>query len=75
MNTPEIWSNRHLREIVEDYVHSERDRRILIRKYCDKKTIGQLAEEFDVSDTTIKNVIYKYGYMIFDIMSRTKPEN
>ena len=48
MLTPKRWSNFRFREIVEEYVHSERNRQILIRKYCDKRTIGQLAEEFEL---------------------------
>ena len=44
METPNRYSNFRLREIVEEFIHSERDRRILIRKYCDKRTINQLAE-------------------------------
>ena len=70
MEIPAIWSNFRLREIVEEFVHSERDRAILIRKYCDKRTIEQCAQEFDVSETTIKNVIYKYSFMIFDMMKK-----
>ena len=42
------WSNYRLREIVEEFVHSERDRAILLRKYCDSRTIEQLAEEFQL---------------------------
>lgn len=70
MEIPAIWSNFRLREIVEEFVHSERDRAILIRKYCDKRTIEQCALEFDVSETTIKNVMYKYSFMIFDMMKK-----
>ena len=75
MELPKRWSNFRLREIVEEYVHSERDRAILIRKYCDKRTICQLAEEFDVSETTIKNIIYKHSFQIFAIMREDEDEN
>ena len=68
MKTPVIYSNRHLREIVEDFIHSERDRKILVRKYCDNRTIIQLAEEFDLSETQIKRIIYHHSFLIFSIM-------
>lgn len=74
MKTPEIYSNHRLREIVEEYVHSERDRGILVEKYCNKKTIFELAELFAISETTVKNVIYKHGY-IFTIMEKDQPKN
>ena len=70
MKIPQKYSNTRLREIVGDFVHSERDRAILIRKYCDKRTVGQLAEEFQVSDTTVKNIIYKHSFMIFDMIEK-----
>ena len=64
------WSNSRLREIVNDYVHHERDRAILIRKHCDHRTIEQLAEEFELSDSQIKRIIYKHTMTIFGIMEK-----
>ena len=64
------WSNSRLREIVDDYVHHERDRAILIRKHCDHRTIEQLAEEFNLSDSQIKRIILKHSSTIFGIMAK-----
>lgn len=64
------YSNSRLREIVEEYIHSERDRKILIRKYCDSRTIEQLAEEYELSVSQIKRIIYKHSIIIFSIMDR-----
>ena len=72
MKVPERYSNFRLREIIEEFIHSERDREILIQKYCNKKTVSQLAEIMDVSETTIKNVIYKHSFLIFSIMEEEK---
>lgn len=66
----EIWSNSRLREIVEEYVHSERDRAVLLRKYCDSRTIEQLAEEFDLSVSQIKRILYKHNITVFRIMEK-----
>ena len=70
MDTPKFYSNFRLREIVEEYIHSERDRQILIEKYCNKKTIGQLAGQFYLSETSIKNIISKGAEIIFTIMEK-----
>lgn len=75
MQTPKRWSNFRFREIVEEYVHSERDRKILVRKYCDKRTIGQLAEEFELSETRIKTILYNEGLSVFSIMAEEKPKD
>lgn len=64
------YSNSRLREIVDEYIHSERDRKILIRKYCDSRTIEQLAEEYELSVSQIKRIIYKHSITIFSIMDR-----
>lgn len=68
MNIPRRYSNYLLSDIIDEFVHSERDRAILKRKYCDKKTINELAEEFNVSETTIKNAMYKWDDLIFSIL-------
>ena len=65
-----LWSNYRLREIVEEFIHSERDRRILLRKYCDKRTIDQLAEEFQMSTSQIKRIITRDGEIVFSIMAK-----
>ena len=75
MNIPKFYSNFRLREIVEEYIHSERDRKILIRKYCDKRTISQLADEFYLSETRIKTIISDGAMIIFTIMEKEKPKD
>ena len=69
METQNRYSNFRLREIVEEFIHSERDRRILIRKYCDKRTIDQLAEEFQMSTSQIKRIITRDEDTVFRIMA------
>lgn len=68
------YSNSRLREIVEEYIHSERDRKILIRKYCDNLTIERLAEEFDISVSQVKRIIYKHSFTIFGMMDKNEPK-
>lgn len=68
MEIPKRYSNFLLREIIEEFVHSERDRYILTRKYCDKRTIRQLADELGISETTVKNVMYNNSFLIFSIL-------
>lgn len=69
------YSNSRLREIVEEYIHNERDRKILIRKYCDSLTFERLAEEFDISVSQVKRIIYKHSFTIFGIMDKEPKEN
>ena len=50
------YSNSRLREIVGEYVHSQRDRQLFVRRYQDDITLEQLAEEFDLSVTQVKRI-------------------
>ena len=59
------YSNSRLREIVGEYVHSQRDRQLFLRRYQDDITLEQLAEEFDLSVTQVKRIIKKHYYTVF----------
>ena len=59
------YSNSRLREIVGEYVHSERDRQLFLRRYQDDITLERLAEEFDLSVTQVKRIIKKHYYTVF----------
>ena len=74
METPKRYSNSRLREIIEDYIHSERDRRILTEKYCNHKTMEQIAEIFELSVSQVKRIITRDGQIIFGIMAELDPE-
>ena len=69
MKAPKRYSNFRFREIVEEYVHSERDRMILVEKFCNKKTMEQIAELFDMSVTQVKRIVTREGITVFDIMA------
>ena len=45
--------------LVEEWVFNSRNRQILKRRLLDSVTIEKLAEEFDMSDAQIKNIINK----------------
>ena len=59
------YSNSRLREIVGEYVHDERARRILIRKYADNATLEKIAEEEELSVSQVKRIIKKHYYTVF----------
>ena len=47
-------------EIINEWVFDERDRQILIRKLLDGVSFERLAEEVDMSERQIKNIVYKH---------------
>ena len=52
-------SNSHWLELINEWVHSERDRYILKRKLIDKHTFEDIAEEVGMSDRQIKTIVTK----------------
>ncbi|MBP5725980.1 MAG: sigma-70 family RNA polymerase sigma factor [Clostridia bacterium] len=74
MDKPTRYSNFRFREIAEEYIHSDRDRRILIEKFCNKKTIEQIAERFELSVSQVKRVIVRDGETVFGIMAEDEPK-
>ena len=52
------YTNSQIAHIIDEYIHSERNRKILKRRYIDGICFEPLAEEFDLSVRQIKNIIY-----------------
>lgn len=59
------YTNSRIREVIEEWIHSERDRRILERRLVDGITFEQLANEFDMSPRQMKNIVYKLQEQLF----------
>lgn len=59
------YTNSQIRRIIEDFIHSERDRKILIRRLIDGVTFEKLAEEQEMSVRQIKNIVYRDEKIIF----------
>jgi AraC-like DNA-binding protein len=59
------YSNSQIRRIIEDFIHSERDRRLLARRLIDGITIDRLSEEFELSPRQVKNILRKDEEIIF----------
>lgn len=59
------YTNSRMIEVVNEYIHSERDRNLLIRRYVDGITYEKLAEEFEISVAQVKRIIYRHENVIF----------
>lgn len=54
------YTNTHITQIIAEHIHSERDRRVLLRRYVDGVTIERLAEEFDLSVGGVKGILRRH---------------
>ena len=59
------YSNSEITRVINEYIHHERNRKLLLRRYVDGLTLESLAGEFGLSVTQVKNIIYKNEDVIF----------
>lgn len=68
MKIPENINRSDVEEAIHQWVigqNGARDRVIMSRRIIDGITFESLAEEFEMSDRQIKNVVYKWQDVIF----------
>lgn len=58
-------SNTKIKEWIDEYIHSERDRALLKRRLCDGICFEPLAEEFDLSVRQTKKIVYNVQERFF----------
>lgn len=59
------YSNSEITNVINEYIHNERNRRLLLRRYVDGICYEPLAEEFGLSVRQVKNIIYHNEEIIF----------
>lgn len=59
------YANSRIAEVIDEYIHNERDRKILKRRFIDGICYEPLAEEFRLSVRQTKNIVYKHEWTIF----------
>ena len=59
------YTNSQISALIDEYIHSERDRAILKRRLIDGLVYEKLAEEFDLSVRHTKKIIYRGQEKLF----------
>lgn len=59
------YTNSGIAVLIDEHIHSERDRAILKRRLIDGICFEPLAEEFDLSVSQIKRIVYKGEKKVF----------
>ena len=58
-------TNSQIENLIDEWIHSERDRKILKRRLIDGICYEPLAWEFDMSVRQMKNIVYKAEARLF----------
>ena len=53
------YTNSAINAVIDEHIHSKRDRIILKSRFIDGLTYEQIAEDVDMSVRQVKNIIYK----------------
>lgn len=53
------YTNSQIEQLIDEHIHSQRDRAILKRRLIDGVCYEPLAEEFDMSVRQVKTIVYK----------------
>lgn len=59
------YTNSKICALIDEHIHSDRDRQILKRRLVDGCCFEPLAEEFGMSDRQIKRIVYKLQERLF----------
>ena len=59
------YTNSQIRALIEEYIHSERDRALLYRRMVDGICFEPLSEEFGLSVRQTKNIVYREQERLF----------
>lgn len=59
------YTNSQINSLIDEHVHSERDRAILRRRLIDGVCYEPLSEEFGMSVRQIKNIVYRLQDKLF----------
>lgn len=54
-----VYSNSEIIAVINEWIHSERDRAIMIDRFVNGYTYEKLAEIHDLSVRQVKRIIYK----------------
>ena len=59
------YKNSEIQAVIDEWIHSEKERKILHRRLIDGLTIEELAEEFDRSPRQMQRIINRLQTIVF----------
>lgn len=65
MNLDDV-TNTQIAHVIDEYIHSERDRNLMKARLIDGICFEPLADRFNLSVTQTKRIVYKLEKKIFD---------
>jgi hypothetical protein len=67
--------NSHIEYCIDEYVRNIEHRRILKEKWFEGKTLGELSADHNISESSVKDIIYGIGDKILLKAAEIQPNN
>ena len=64
------YTNSQVRALIEEHIHSSRDRETMKRRLIDGLCYEPLAEEFDLSTVQVKRIVYREQARLFKMIHK-----
>lgn len=59
------YTNSQIKALIEEHLHSERDRQLLYRRLIDGITFEKLSEEFSMSPRQTRTIVHRCEAILF----------
>lgn len=67
--------NSEIVALIDEWIHSERDRAIMKRRWIDGLVFSKIAEEFDMSDKQVIRIVYRCEERLFKHINLEKGDD
>ena len=64
------YTNSEMSEVIEENIHSQRDRLILKKCFIDGLSHEKISEEINMSNRQVSNIISKYSVMLIEYLRK-----
>ena len=59
------YTNSQIRDLINEYIHNERDRQLMYRRLVDGVGLEKLGEEFELTRRQVWNIVKKREQELF----------
>ena len=63
------YTNSEILHLINEHIHSERDRNILIDRFVNGMTFSQLESKYDLTDRQVKRIVKKADSFFIELLS------
>lgn len=63
-----LYCNSQIQYLIDEYIHSERDRNILKDRFINGLTFSELSEKYFLSESQVKRIVKKMDKLLIEFV-------